>query len=104
LQVEQCRRLGNIVVFGHIRAAARHPNEELQMAYVTNMRAACRRHYADGVKLFEDRRFDNAGYHFGFAAECAVKQRLLDCGVQQEDDAVWKHWPASRFERTEFHG
>lgn len=66
------------------------------MAYVTDMRAAGRRHYADGVKLFEDRRFDNAGYHFGFAAECAVKQRLLDCGVQHEDDAVWKHWPSLR--------
>jgi hypothetical protein len=60
------------------------------------MRAAGRRHYADGVKLFDDRRFDNAGYHFGFAAECAVKQRLLECGVQQGDDSVWKHWPSLR--------
>ncbi len=66
------------------------------MAYVKNMRAAGQRHYADGVKLFDERRFDNAGYHFGFAAECAVKQRLLDCGVAQEDDAVWKHWPSLR--------
>ena len=66
------------------------------MAYATNMRAAGRRHYADGAKLFDDRRFDNAGYHFGFAAECAVKQRLLDCGVRHEDDAVWKHWPSLR--------
>lgn len=66
------------------------------MAYVTNMRAAGQRHYADGIKLFDDRRFDNAGYHFGFAAECAVKQRLLECGVAQEDDAVWKHWPSLR--------
>jgi hypothetical protein len=66
------------------------------MAFTKDMRAAGQRHYADGVKLFDERRFDNAGYHFGFAAECAVKQRLLDCGVAPEDEAVWKHWPSLR--------
>lgn len=63
------------------------------MAYENNMQAAAHRHYADGCKLFDDNRFDNAGYHFGLAAECAIKKKLLDCGVLEGDEAIWKHWP-----------
>ena len=66
------------------------------MAYTTDMRAAAQRHYADGCKLFADRRFDNAGYHFGLSAECAIKQKLTDCGLLHDEDAMWKHWPALR--------
>jgi hypothetical protein len=64
------------------------------MAYTTDLRAAAQRHYADGCKLFADRRFDNAGYHFGLAAECAIKLKLKDGGLLHDDDAMWKHWPA----------
>lgn len=58
------------------------------------MKTASQRHYADGAKLLTDKRFDNAGYHFGFAAECAIKHKLLECGVLEGDDAIWKHWPS----------
>lgn len=63
------------------------------MAYTTDMRESAHRHYADGCKLLADRRFDNAGYHFGLSAECAIKQKLLHCGLLTSDDAFWKHWP-----------
>lgn len=66
------------------------------MAYTTNLRAAARRHYNDGRKLLVDKCYDNAGYHFGFAAECAVKQKLIDCGVRADDGAIWTHWPRLR--------
>jgi hypothetical protein len=63
------------------------------MAYAKNMSAAAHRHYLDACKLQDAKRFDNAGYHFGFAAECAVKQKLIEAGVLQGDDAIWSHWP-----------
>jgi hypothetical protein len=66
------------------------------MAYTSDMRSAAKRHYDDGVKLFAAKCYDNAGYHFGFAAECAVKQKLMDAGVRGDDDSIWKHWPTLR--------
>lgn len=66
------------------------------MAYEKNMKAAALRHYKDGRRLLDAKCFDNAGYHFGFAAECAIKQKLLDCGVRADDDSIWAHWPKLR--------
>lgn len=74
----------------------RHRREKIRMAYKNNMGVAANRHYVDGCKLLDDKRFDNAGYHFGIAAECAIKQKMLHCGVLQDDDAIWKHWPTLR--------
>lgn len=66
------------------------------MAYKPDLKSAANRHFVDGQTLMERKRFDNAGYHFGLAAECAVKQRLLGFGVPQNDPAIWKHWPELR--------
>jgi hypothetical protein len=63
------------------------------MAYTKNMSVAARRHFDDGAKLLDGKSFDNAGYHFGFAAECAIKHKLLECGVWQDEKAFWVHWP-----------
>lgn len=58
-----------------------------------NLPAAAERHYQDGCKLLADKRFDNAGYHFGLSAECALKQKLLDYGLFTDEEAYWQHWP-----------
>jgi len=60
------------------------------------MEQAANRHYEDGRTLFDKGRFDNAGYHFGLAAECAIKRKLLACGVFTSDAAIWAHWPDLR--------
>lgn len=46
--------------------------------------------------LQNDNRFNNAGYHYGFAAECAVKRCLLNVGVRENDNAIWTHFPDLR--------
>lgn len=66
------------------------------MAYTHNMEQAATRHYNDGKKLLDANRFDNAGYHFGFAAECATKFLLLRSGVRADDEAIWAHFQALR--------
>lgn len=66
------------------------------MAYSTNMKKAAYRHYIDGKKLSDQKSFDNAGYHFGFSAECATKFRLLEAGVREDEDAIWVHFPRLR--------
>lgn len=63
------------------------------MEYTYDLPAAAERHYQDGCNLLENSRLDNAGYHFGLAAECAVKQGLADAGVTASDDAMWGHFP-----------
>lgn len=67
-----------------------------------NMQIAAHRHYVDGAALLEKKRFDNAGYHFGLSAECAVKfifEREYGRFEPQEDDSpspYYKHFPALR--------
>lgn len=58
-----------------------------------NLRQAANRHFEDGCKLLEHNRLDNAGYHFGLSAECALKQKLVDCGLFADEPAHWQHWP-----------
>jgi len=60
------------------------------------MAQAANRHYVDGKKLLDGNLFDNAGYHFGFAAECATKFRLLKVKVRVDDKAIWAHFQALR--------
>lgn len=66
------------------------------MAFQPDMKQAANRHYEDGCTLFDKGRFDNAGYHFGLAAECAIKHKLLECKVFTNDAAIWAHWPDLR--------
>ena len=60
------------------------------------MDSAANRHYTDGCKLQDESRLDNAAYHFGLAAECAVKHQLQRHGVLTDHSAYWKHWPDLR--------
>ena len=63
-----------------------------------DMASAARRHYDDGVRLESASRHDNAGYHFGFAAECSVKAALMKQGIRGEnnDRVLFLHFPALR--------
>jgi hypothetical protein len=57
------------------------------------MRAAAHRHYNDGRWLEDRRCYDNAGYHYGLSAECAIKSALVKVGVRGDHDAIWLHFP-----------
>jgi hypothetical protein len=47
--------------------------------------------------LFGKKRFDNAGYHFGLAAECALKELLIRCGIPMGNPVIRKlHFPELR--------
>jgi len=75
------------------------------MAYTSNMAKSARRHLAAGDRLNEDpehhRRRDLgvAGYLYGLAAECALKQLMREGGVerlpeaQKRDDPYFAHFP-----------
>ena len=49
---------------------------------------------------------DNAAYHFGLAAECAVKHQLIaQHKVQTDHGAIWTHWPELRLQALDaLHG
>lgn len=64
------------------------------MAYNIDLESSAKRHFEDGRKLEDHKRYDNAGYHYGFAAECAVKQCLRNAKVRDDEDAIWAHFPA----------
>lgn len=66
------------------------------MAYDLELEQAAIRHYQDGAALKDRKRFDNAGYHFGFAAECAVKRKLQTLGVSGGEAVQWAHFPEMR--------
>jgi hypothetical protein len=67
------------------------------MHFKPDAETAADRHYQDGVVLFEKKRFDNAGYHFGLSTECAVKHLLVRCGVPAGDSVIRKeHFPGLR--------
>lgn len=38
---------------------------------------AASRHLEDGETLYEQQRYDKAGYHFGLAVECFLKSKML---------------------------
>jgi len=65
------------------------------MAYDVAADDAAERHFRDGVVLLDKKRFDNAGYHFGISAECAVKHLLVErCRVPGGDAVITKlHFP-----------
>ncbi|MFP4147703.1 MAG: hypothetical protein ACLFSI_08325 [Halorhodospira sp.] len=51
--------------------------------------AAARRHWRDAALLDENRRWENADHHYGFAAECAVKSALQFMGYLREEHRSW---------------
>jgi hypothetical protein len=69
------------------------------MPYSTNMRAATNRHFRDAEALFAGGGFDNAGYHYGFSAECALKGAMQRVGLRVDEvevdgkKAYFKHFP-----------
>jgi hypothetical protein len=70
------------------------------MAYQIDLPASARRHWHDGCKLLKARRAQAAGYHFGFAAECAVKSIFYRYKIprsnERRDDPYWAHFPDLR--------
>jgi hypothetical protein len=68
------------------------------MAYEEAADNAADRHFNDAVVLLDQKRFDNAGYHFGISAECAVKHLLVKrCGVSAGEPIIRKlHFPKLR--------
>lgn len=54
----------------------------------------------DGNALLRTRRFQSAGYHFGYAAECAIKSTLYRHGIPRREnrrnDPYWAHFPELR--------
>ena len=70
------------------------------MAYNIDLAASAKRHWQDGKILFAARRWQAAGYHFGFAAECALKLVFFKHGIprseNRRDDPYWAHFPELR--------
>lgn len=70
------------------------------MAYKRDMRAAAQRHYKDAAFLQKHERYNNAGYHYGLAAECALKAVFIMLGERNitseaATDAIYfDHFPA----------
>jgi hypothetical protein len=69
------------------------------MPYAKNMRSATARHFRDAEFLFEGSKFDNAGYHYGFSAECALKGAMERVGITFNEieldgrNAYYVHFP-----------
>lgn len=72
----------------------------LPMSYEINLAASAQRHWQDGKELLKARRNQAAGYHFGFAAECAIKSILYKHNIprreDRRDDPYWAHFPELR--------
>jgi hypothetical protein len=62
------------------------------------------RHYRDAENLAERSRFDNAGYLIGYAAECAMKQKLRDLHGDQKKNFDGHHPQPQRQIRTFLEG
>lgn len=72
------------------------------MQFKRKLSRAAHRHMMDADALKEQKRWDNAGYHYGLAAECGVKAAFEKLGFKEvefidEDDltkdALWVHFP-----------
>lgn len=61
-----------------------------------DLSAAAQRHFIDAKHLHANKKYDNAGYHFGWAAECAVKSLLQKSGIFDGDAVMWAHFPKLR--------
>jgi hypothetical protein len=69
------------------------------MNFEGNLSAATKRHMRDGDYLLEGKRWDNAGYHYGIAAECALKAAMKKVNIPVKEfdangkDAYFAHFP-----------
>jgi hypothetical protein len=73
------------------------------MQIEVDMKSAADRHYADAQHLLKAKRIDGAGYHFGFAAECAIKLLMQRAGMSEaravtirgesQKGAYYEHFP-----------
>ena len=70
------------------------------MAYNIDLTASAKRHFRDGETLLVAKSAQHAGYHFGFAAECALKSVLyrhnLPRHAERRADPYWAHFPELR--------
>ena len=68
------------------------------MAFTPDLRAAAHRHLDAANKLFreEAKRGDVAGYLFGIAAECAVKEIATSIACARTDEILYAHFPELR--------
>jgi hypothetical protein len=55
----------------------------MAQVYARDMAAAARRHFHAAEFLVATERKDVAGYLFGVAAECALKQMMIDSGMRE---------------------
>lgn len=67
-------------------------------SYDKDMASSARRHLRAGEHLINTERKDVAGYLFGVAAECAIKQMMIASGMQplpnekRRDDPFFAHF------------
>ena len=70
------------------------------MAYSANLAQAAQRHFDDAKKLQAEKRFDNAGYHYGLSAECAIKSKLQEIWGRDDHpdihEAMYAHFQGVR--------
>jgi hypothetical protein len=70
------------------------------MAYQLDLSASAKRHFLDGDKLLAAKSSQHAGYHYGFAAECAIKSlfnyRTFPRYGNRRSDPLWAHFPELR--------
>jgi hypothetical protein len=70
------------------------------MDYEIDLISSARRHFGDGDSLLEAKSAQHAGYHYGFAAECALKSVLFHYQIPRPDerrgDPFWAHFPQLR--------
>jgi hypothetical protein len=70
------------------------------MDYQINMADSAKRHFTDGDHLLKAKSSQHAGYHFGFAVECAIKLVLFQHNIprrsERRNDPFWAHFPELR--------
>lgn len=70
--------------------------------YPRDLTGSARRHLLAADRLIETDRVDVAGYLYGWAAECALKQIMFDSGMRElaqdkrRDDPFYAHFEALR--------
>jgi hypothetical protein len=74
------------------------------MTFTASLRAAANRHLEAAATLDSGRRRDVAGYLFGIAAECAIKELMNLAGIRDKE-AQYQHFPELRTTlRNSLHG
>jgi hypothetical protein len=66
------------------------------MAYRRELPAAAQKHLKDADLLHGAERYDHAGYHYGMAAECALKGAFVNLGqrkIAEDSGAYYQHFP-----------